>query len=103
MEMGQTPTSQHISAMGQPTVLPYRRPPPGCRRASQGTHPLVSRHPDHPIPQGPREVVADEPGPAGLLGTTGTMAPADPDHHTTEQEPPARSRLAVWPMQGAFR
>jgi RNA-directed DNA polymerase len=101
--MGQTSTSQQVSAMGQPTVLPYRRLPPGCLRASQGANPLVSRHPDHPIPQGPWEIVADEPSPAGILGTTGTMAPEDPDHQTTEKEPPASPGLSGWTMPGAFR
>src|SRR4029453_11802518 len=38
------------------------------------------------------------PALAGTLDTTGIMAPEDPDHQTTEKEPPASSKLSVWPL-----
>ena len=74
----------------------------GVFAQAKGQIPVVSRHPHHQIPQGPREVVSDEPGPEGILGTTGTMAPEDPDHQTAEKKPPASPKLSVWVVQGAF-
>ena len=102
LEMGTTPSPEQVSAMGQTTVLPHRWEPPGCLCRTAGANSVVSRHPHHPMPEGPREVVSDEPGPEGILGTTGTMAPEGPDHQTAEKKHAARPRLSLWALQSAF-
>src|SRR4030095_13838610 len=102
VEMGETPSSKEVSAVGSPTVLPHRGQSSRglCRRKSP--NPVVSRHPHYQDAEGQRESSTDAPRPEDILGTTGTMATEDSHHRQAKKEPTPSARLSLWSVQNAL-